>query len=196
MIIFGASGHGKVISSIFEKEVNFFFDDDSSITKFVNREVLTYDSALKQDEKIIVAIGNNHIRKKVVDRVKHNFGTAIHSTAVVDRSVLIGDGSQLVHNSIIQAGTIIGEHCIINTGASIDHDCTIGDFCHIAPGATLCGNVTIGEGTLIGAGSTIIPGIKIGQWCTIGAGTVVINDVPDNAMVVGNPGKIIKVMEL
>lgn len=81
---------------------------------------------------------------------------------------------------------------IVNTGASVDHDCKIDDFVHISPRATLCGNVIVGEGTQVGAASVIIPGIKIGKWCTIGAGTVIIRDVPDYAVVVGNPGKVIK----
>ena len=38
----------------------------------------------------------------------------------------------------------------------------------------------------------MIQGVKIGRWCTIGAGTVVIKDVPDGAMVVGNPARIIR----
>ena len=51
----------------------------------------------------------------------------------------------------------------------------------------------MGEGTHIGAGATIIPNLKIGKWATIGAGAVVIKDVPDYAVVVGNPGRIIKI---
>jgi acetyltransferase-like isoleucine patch superfamily enzyme len=38
----------------------------------------------------------------------------------------------------------------------------------------------------------VIKGIKIGTWAIIGAGAVIINDIPDNAVVVGNPGRIIK----
>jgi acetyltransferase EpsM len=49
---------------------------------------------------------------------------------------------------------------------------------------------------LIGIGAILIPGITIGKWVTIGAGTVVLSDVPDYAVVVGNPGKIIKYNKL
>ena len=37
---------------------------------------------------------------------------------------------------------------------------------------------------------------KIGEWCTIGAGAVIIKDIPDGATVVGNPGKIIKIIDV
>jgi acetyltransferase EpsM len=55
--------------------------------------------------------------------------------------------------------------------------------------------VEVGEGTMIGIGAVIIQGIKIGKWTIIGAGAVVVNDIPDYAMVVGVPGKIIKYLK-
>ena len=56
----------------------------------------------------------------------------------------------------------------------------------------MAGNVQVGEGTQIGIGASVIQGVKIGKWAMIGAGSVIISDVPDFAVVVGNPGKIIK----
>jgi acetyltransferase EpsM len=66
---------------------------------------------------------------------------------------------------------------------------------HISPGAVLAGGVRVGIGSHIGIGAMVIPGKKIGQWCTIGAGAVIIEDVPNFATVVGNPGKIVKIVE-
>ena len=74
----------------------------------------------------------------------------------------------------------------------MEHDVQIEDFVHISPGSVITGGIKIGEGTQVGAGATVIPGITIGKWVTIGAGAVVINDIPDFAVVVGNPAKIIK----
>ena len=62
----------------------------------------------------------------------------------------------------------------------------------MAPRASLAGSVAIGEGTHIGIGASIIQGVTIGKWATIGAGAVIIRDVPDFAVVVGNPGRILK----
>ncbi|MFC0184902.1 DapH/DapD/GlmU-related protein [Pseudarcicella hirudinis] len=70
------------------------------------------------------------------------------------------------------------------------------DFVHISPNACICGGVSIGEGTHIGAGAIVIQGISIGRWATIGAGAVIVKNVPDYAVVVGNPGKIIKYNKL
>ena len=68
----------------------------------------------------------------------------------------------------------------------------IHDFCHIAINAALAGGVVVGEGSLIGAGSIILPEVSIGKWAIIGAGAVVTKDVPDYAVVYGNPAKIIR----
>jgi sugar O-acyltransferase (sialic acid O-acetyltransferase NeuD family) len=195
MIIFGASGHGKVVFSANPTETEFFFDDNPLITRFKELPVHVYDANFEKEQTVVVAIGNNKVRHTIVQKIKHIFTTVIAQSSWIDTSVNIGEGSQLLHGVIIQSDTHIGRHTIVNTGATIDHDCSVGDFCHIAPNATLCGNVSVGEGTLIGAGSVIIPGIKIGKWCTIGAGTVVLNDVSDHSTVVGNPGRTILVNE-
>ena len=45
-------------------------------------------------------------------------------------------------------------------------------------------------GASIGAGAVILPGITIGRWAMIGAGAVVTRDVPDHAIVLGNPARL------
>ncbi|GMU14498.1 hypothetical protein WAL17_29280 [Waltera acetigignens] len=61
----------------------------------------------------------------------------------------------------------------------------IHDTAFIAPGAVVLGDVTIGHGA-------IVHGCKIGKNCIIGAGALVTQNVeiPDNSLVVGNPGKV------
>ena len=51
---------------------------------------------------------------------------------------------------------------------------------------------TIGDNVTLGANVVIIGNVRIGNNVTIGAGSVVVRDVPDNAIVVGNPARIIK----
>jgi acetyltransferase EpsM len=151
-----------------------------------------YDPTFEPDAVAIVAIGDNVARKNVVARTKHSFTNTLHSSAIFSPFARLGTGNMILHGAIVQAQSTIGNHVIINTGAQVDHDCEVGDYVHLAPGARLCGNVIIGEGTLVGAGAVVIPGKKVGAWVTIGAGSVVISDIPDYAVVVGNPGRIIK----
>ena len=58
-----------------------------------------------------------------------------------------------------------------------------------------CKPILIKEGAWIGAGASILPGICIGKHAIVGAASVVTKDVPDYAVVVGNPAKIIKMLD-
>tara|TARA_R100001463_G_scaffold122126_1_gene178524 strand:+ start:2035 stop:2586 length:552 start_codon:yes stop_codon:yes gene_type:complete len=179
--IYGKGGHAKVVKSALANthpEKIKFWDDES------------YNNNIKGNWTI--AIGSNEARKRISKIIgKDRFAIIIHESAIINGNSTIGEGSQILHGSIIQADTKIGKHCIVNTAASIDHDCILGDFSFVGPNATLCGGVEIGEGTFIGAGAVIIPHIKIGKNCMIGAGAVVTKNIPDNVTAYGNPAKII-----
>lgn len=196
MILFGASGHAKVVIDILEKqniEVNFLVDANTEIKSLQSYNVQNESEyRTKKEDEVIITIGSNGIRKRIAEKLESTFGWAIHPSAILGDDVSIGQGSVVMAGAIINSSTSIGSHAIINTACSIDHDCTLGDYIHISPNATLCGTVTIGEGTHVGAGATIIPNLVIGKWVTIGAGAVIIESIPDGAVVVGNPGRIIK----
>lgn len=195
LILFGASGHGKVIADI-AKSIGLTIDkiwDDNPGKELNDYLVEKTPDFIPNDTELILSVGNNDTRKKLAVRfAQAKFQKLIHATVCVGTGVQIGEGTVVMPGAVINADTKIGRHVIINTNASVDHDCTLEDFVHISPNATLAGNVNIGNGTWVGAGSTIIQGLKIGKWVVVGAGTVVISDVPDNCTVVGNPARIIK----
>ncbi len=196
--IYGASGHAKVIIEILEASghtISFLVEDNPAKTDLLGYTV-SDSKAINENAEAqwIIGIGSNEVRKKLSEKLKLNFGIAVHPNTNVSKRAVIGAGTVVMPGVSINASTTIGTHVIINTNASVDHDCIIGDFVHISPNASLCGGITVGEGTHIGAGATIIPGIKIGKWAKVGAGAVIIRDVPDYATVVGNPGKIIKTL--
>jgi sugar O-acyltransferase (sialic acid O-acetyltransferase NeuD family) len=195
MYLYGASGHAKVIIDILKSKgisVTGIFDDNLLIKKLLEFSVIgKYDPGIVKNDKIIVSIGDNKIRSSVTEKISSDYGVAIHKTACVSEYSSINEGTVVMHNVVVQSSVVIGKHVIINTSAIVEHDCVVEDFVHISPNATLCGNVKIGKGTHVGAGATIIPGIKVGKWSIIGAGSVIIEDVPDNVVIVGNPGKII-----
>ena len=192
MYLFGASGHAKVIIDILKangEQIDGLVDDNTEVNELSGYPVFHGQTDVSP---VIVSIGVNTVRKKVVERLSGDFGRAVHPQAVISDTVTIDEGTVVMQGAIIQADAIIGKHCIINTGASVDHECVIGDYVHISPHATLCGNVAVGEGTWIGAGTTVIPGVTIGKWCVIGAGSVVTKNIPDNKLASGNRCKIYK----
>jgi sugar O-acyltransferase (sialic acid O-acetyltransferase NeuD family) len=196
MYLIGASGHAKVILDCLRDagvKVMGLFDRNLMVKHLKSYTVFGDYSAAHTEEPLIVSIGDNAIRAKVVQQAGYKkFGKAIHPSALIADDVEIGEGTVVLHGAIIQSSSKIGKHVIINTSSVVDHDCVVGDYAHIAPKTALCGLVSVGEGTLIGVGTVVIPGVKIGKWCVIGAGSVVVKDIPDYAVAVGNPAKIIK----
>ena len=197
MYLFGASGHSKVVIDAIESSTDYdietIFDDNPKSDFMAGIPIVKANGdIIKNLKDFIITIGNNPLRKKIVENLNTNYLTVIHSKAIVSKTVEIGVGTVVLAGSIINTDAIIGAHCIVNSGVVIEHDCEIDNYVHVSPNASLAGNVRVGEGTHIGIGSTIIQGIKIGKWVMVGAGTVIIKDVPDYAVVVGNPGKIIK----
>jgi sugar O-acyltransferase (sialic acid O-acetyltransferase NeuD family) len=197
MYLFGGNGHCKVIIDIVKKSNEYpiegIFDDNPKFNVIFDIPVFkTKALDFFVDKQLIISIGNNKIRKKISKKISAIYVKAIHPNAIVSYDVNINEGTVIMAGAILNASVNIGKHCIVNTGAVIDHDCIINDFVHISPNASLAGNVFVGEGTQIGIGASVIQGTKIGKWVTIGAGTVIIDDVPDFAVIVGNPGRVIK----
>lgn len=195
MYLYGASGHGKVIAEIAEDlaiDIIGFVDANPSITSILNYPVIS-NSITHLNGEAVISIGNNKIRKQIATNENHlEFISLLSPKANISKRAFIGEGTVVMTGATINSEVIIGAHCIINTNSSIDHECNIADYVHISPNVALAGNVMVGEGTHIGIGAAVIQGIKIGEWCTIGAGAVVVNDIPDYAVVVGNPAKVIK----
>ncbi len=197
MIMYGASGHGKVILEILESmsEPNIqVWDDGDKANMWEYKIQKPAPAGTPVEDKLVISIGANATRKRVAERLapQVSFGTAIHADAFISKRATIAEGTVVMAGVRINPDVTVGKHCIVNTCASIDHDCVLEDFVHISPNATLSGNVTVGEGTHVGAGASVIQGIKIGKWCTIGAGAAVIRDIPDYATAVGCPAKVIK----
>ncbi|OQP48848.1 acetyltransferase [Niastella koreensis] len=198
MFLYGASGHAKVICEILEAQGRNLYgliDDNPQITSLLDYTVYNtlQQAAVEPEDEFIISIGNNRIRKIVAQKLSGvKVTNAIHPAAVISPRSSIGGGTVVVANVCVNVHSTIGEHVILNTNCSIDHDCVVGDFAHISPGVALAGDVHIGEGTQIGIGACVKQGVRIGKWAMVGAGAVIIRDVPDYAVVVGNPGRVIK----
>ena len=91
----------------------------------------------------------------------------------------LGTGSNVQENSVL--------HTDIGYPLSIGHNCTIGH------NAILHG-CTIGDQSLIGMGAIVLNGAQIGRNCLIGAGALITEGkiIPDNSLVVGAPGKVVR----
>lgn len=198
IILIGGSGHARVIIDCIRASGGTVFgildDGLETGTEVLGVPVLgkTADYEQYADHPVLIAIGNNAVRKKIAQRLNVRWATVAHPAAVVSDYAVIGEGTIIMPGAIINAGAVVGIHCIINTGAIVEHDNVLGDFVHISPNAALGGTVRVGEGTHIGISSCVRNNINICGGCTVGAGAAVVKDITAPGTYVGVPAGRIK----
>nr|WP_205516929.1 acetyltransferase [Paenibacillus sp. SYP-B3998] len=198
VILIGNGGHAAVLTDILLQQhrsiIGFTAPEDQE-----NRFGLPYlgnDDAINSFNnahiELVLCLGTIGARAKIFQQFKekdYTFSSVIHQSSVTSPYSTLGEGIQVMANTVIETFVIVADNTIINTSASINHDCRIGRHCHIAPGATLSGNVTVGDFTHIGAGSTVIQNVQIGSQVLIGAGSLVLKTLKDGSKAFGVPAK-------
>lgn len=212
MIIIGAKGFAKEILELVSSELKIddivFFDNvtnpcpDKVFNRFpiLKTEDEVKEHIKKSSEKLaVLGVGKPSVRKilfELFSSFDADFKTIIaKDTSIGSFDINIGEGTSIMQGVRITNSVNVGKACLINLNCTIGHDTTIGDFVELSPNVNISGRCEIGDLTSIGTNAIIIPDITIGRNCIIGAGTLVIKDVPDNSVVVGVPGKIIKTNE-
>ncbi len=204
-IVLGAGGHAKIVLDILEsggKEIAGLTDAVQT-GKCLGYPILGPDSILEElkEQGINCAamgignVGKPAIRDKVYNYAKElgfAFPNVIHPTSIVSASAHLEEGIVAAAGSVINPDARIGSLAIINTGAVVEHEVTLGYGVHVAPNATVLGAASVGDNTFCGAGSVILPMVHVGKNVIIGAGAVIREDVPDDSVIVGIPGHIIK----
>ena len=132
--------------------------------------------------------------------------TKIWQFVVVLNGAKIGNNGNICAHTLIEGDVLIGHNVTIKSGVYIWDGTRIEDDVFIGPNATFTNDamprskvypnqfsgVTLKKGSSVGANATLLPGVSIGLGAMVGAGAVVTKDVPDYAVVIGNPAKVIR----
>ncbi|ANE49249.1 acyltransferase [Flavisolibacter tropicus] len=126
-------------------------------------------------------------------------GSRIGAFVEIQKGVSIGKNCKISSHSFICEGVHIGNNTFVGHNVTFINDkfprATNDDGSLQTADDWTCIETFVEEGASIGSSATILCGLRIGQGAIVGAGSVVTKDVPQNAVVAGNPARIIKYVE-
>ncbi len=132
-------------------------------------------------------------------------GSRIWQFSVIFPHARIGKDCNICAHTLIENDVIVGDRVTIKSGSFLWDGITIENDVFIGPCVAFTNDkyprskkypdrflkTHIKKGASLGANATILPGLTLGQYCIVGAGAVVTKDIPDYAIVTGNPAQIV-----
>ena len=144
----------------------------------------------KEDQKIIIGIGDPELRAKCYDKLKKKkvfFYNLIHPDVYIDDSSNLGEANIITSGCYISCNCTIGNANILNGVVHVGHDVTIGNYNLICPAVQIGGNVKIGDRNLIGTMCSLLPKCKIGNSNKIAPLSAVYKGCRNGTYMLGNP---------
>ena len=188
IILIGGGGHCKSVVDVIEQEGRFEIVGIVDKPEFLDSNILGYpvignDSDLpnlaKKYQYALISAGqikSPFLRMKLYDLAEKSgfiLPSIVSPRAYVSKHAVVGKGTIIMHDALINFNAQIGENCIINSKALIEHDCSISNHCHVSTSATINGGAIVKLGCFIGSGVTTKESIEIGENSFIKAGSLV-----------------------
>jgi len=207
IILIGGGGHCKSCIDIIEQEGIYQIEGILDISNNLGKKILGYpiigcDEDLNELVNVydyfFITLGQISSAAKRIELYTFiktkgkEIPTIVSPLAYISKHAVIGEGSIIMHNVIVNSNASIGSNCIINTGAIIEHDVSIGDNNHISTSCTINGFVSIGNECFIASKVAIRNNLTIGNKVIVGIGGVILKDIKASGTYIGNPLKLKK----
>lgn len=136
-------------------------------------------------------------------------GTRIWQNAVVLPGAVIGENCNICAGCFVENDVVLGNNVTIKNGVSLYDGLRLEDDVFVGPNATFTNDpmprsgcrpagflkTVLRRGASIGANATLLPGLTVGEGALVAAGSVVTRDVPAHAVVMGNPARIVRMLD-
>lgn len=205
-VIIGAGTYGQVYAEYLkeEYEIKGFFDSNP---KLKGRQVSGYPvlGCVSHIEKymedhdgtnIFIPLGDNDRRVELLERFEnlgYNLPSFIHKSVSLSENVVLGKSIYILPSTSIMPYTNIGDYTMISMGVNIAHHVDIAKGCFFSQGCNVGASIKIDKYAYFGMAVAVMTGVKkIGTGSLMGVGAVIIRNVPARAVMVGNPGKVLK----
>ena len=132
---------------------------------------------------------------KVREKCKIGSNVVIGQSVYIGPGVVIGSNVKIQNNALIYEPAILENGVFIGPGVIVTNDkypkAVNNDLTLKSSSDWIQSRVVVNEGASIGAGAVLVAPVEIGKWAMVGAGSIVTRNVPDFALVVGNPARIV-----
>jgi len=145
-------------------------------------------------------------------------GAVVYAGAAIGRRAIVGDQSQVRERGVLGEGSVLGRGSTIDFDTRVGARVSIQTLAYLTAGTIVEDDVFIGPGVImtnddsmgrhgagtplrgatlrracrIGGGVVLTPGVEIGEEAFVAAGAVVVRDVPERAVVMGVPGRVVR----
>ena len=182
------------IKSVVKEELRIDMREFSKDAKAV--EMMARDSQLNQKLNLAMPYTEEYfstMHELFYNQIGENSVVNNQLTVVLPKNVTIGAGVTVMNGALMMAagGITIEDKVMIAANVQLisnNHDPYVRDV-------ITCRPILIKYGAWVGAGATILPGVTVGKYAIVGANSVVNKDIPDYAVAVGSPAKVIKYLD-
>ena len=171
IILVGGGGHCKAVIDVIQEEGKYTIFGIVDKKELIGSKVLGYtviacdddlEELYKKCPNAIVTVGHinsNQTRVKIfklLEKIGFSLPTIVSPFSFVSKHACVGEGSVVMHHSLVNAGASVGKNCIINTKALCEHDSIIEDSSHISTGAIINGGAVVKKNSFVGSLAVVV----------------------------------------